>query len=53
MMSLMATMMALSARVACGVAAWVRRRAETLRLLHLPNHRSSHMQPTPSNPYSH
>jgi len=47
-MCLMATMMVLSAMVACGVAAWVRRRAETLRLVHLPNHRSSHVQPTPN-----
>ena len=43
-----ATMMATSALVAWGVAAWVRRRAEALRLVQLPNHRSSHVQPTPN-----
>jgi len=39
--------MALSALLAWGVAAWVRRRAESLRLLQAPNHRSSHERPTP------
>ena len=34
-MTLIAVMMVLSARVACGVAAWVRRRAETLPLVQL------------------
>ena len=43
-----ATMMATSALVAWGVAAWVRHRAEALRLVQLPNHRSSHVQPTPN-----
>lgn len=39
--------MALSALFAWGVAAWIRRRAETLHLVQTPNHRSSHAQPTP------
>jgi Fuc2NAc and GlcNAc transferase len=43
MMALIAT-----ALIAWGVAAWVRRRAEALRLVQIPNHRSSHVQPTPS-----
>jgi Fuc2NAc and GlcNAc transferase len=43
-----AIMMAVSALVAWGVAAWVRHRAETLRLIQIPNHRSSHVQPTPN-----
>ncbi|MCG9033001.1 MraY family glycosyltransferase [Laribacter hongkongensis] len=30
------------------VAAWVLRRAETLRLVQMPNHRSSHDRPTPN-----
>jgi Fuc2NAc and GlcNAc transferase len=49
-MSPVAVMMALSATalIAWGVAAWVRRRAEALRLVQIPNHRSSHVQPTPS-----
>ena len=47
-MSLMATVMVLSALVAWGVAAWVRHRAEALRLVQGPNHRSSHDQPTPN-----
>lgn len=37
MMSLMATMMVLSALVAWGVAAWVRHRAEMLRLVQIPH----------------
>ena len=45
-MILIAVMMALSALVAWGVAAWVRNRAEALRLVQVPNHRSSHVQPT-------
>ena len=45
-MILIAVMMALSALVAWGVAAWVRHRAEALRLVQVPNHRSSHVQPT-------
>jgi len=47
MMSL-ATVMVLSALVAWGVAAWVRHRAEALRLVQAPNHRSSHDHPTPN-----
>ena len=50
-MSLMATMMALLATItllAWGVAAWVRHRAEALRLVQAPNHRSSHDHPTPN-----
>jgi Fuc2NAc and GlcNAc transferase len=47
-MSLIAVMMALSAMLAWGVAAWVRHRAEALRLVQIPNHRSSHVQPTPN-----
>jgi Fuc2NAc and GlcNAc transferase len=43
-----ATMMATSALVAWGVAAWVRHCAEALRLVQAPNHRSSHVQPTPN-----
>ncbi len=34
--------------IAWGVAAWVRRRARMLHLLQMPNHRSSHVQPTPN-----
>ena len=34
--------------IAWGVAAWVCRRAEALRLVQIPNHRSSHVQPTPN-----
>lgn len=48
MMSLMSTVMVLSALVAWGIAAWVRHRAEALRLVQAPNHRSSHVQPTPN-----
>jgi len=40
--------MVLSALVAWGVAAWVRHRAEALRLVQAPNHRSSHVLPTPN-----
>jgi Fuc2NAc and GlcNAc transferase len=47
-MSLMAIVMVLSALVAWGVAAWVRHRAEALRLVQAPNHRSSHDHPTPN-----
>ena len=50
-MNQMAVMMALiatTALIAWGVAAWVRRRAEALRLVQMPNHRSSHVQPTPN-----
>jgi Fuc2NAc and GlcNAc transferase len=43
-----ATMMATSALVAWGVAAWVYHRAEALRLVQAPNHRSSHVLPTPN-----
>lgn len=34
--------------IAWGVAAWVRRSADALRLVQIPNHRSSHVQPTPN-----
>ncbi|GGY29268.1 MraY family glycosyltransferase [Paludibacterium paludis] len=50
-MSLMATMMTLLTTIALlawAAAAWVLRRAEILRLIQLPNHRSSHLQPTPN-----
>jgi Fuc2NAc and GlcNAc transferase len=50
-MSQMTVMMALlgtTILIAWGVAAWVRRRAEALRLVQIPNHRSSHVQPTPN-----
>ncbi len=47
-MSLLAAMIALSALVAWGVTVWARNRAETLSLVQLPNHRSSHEQPTPN-----
>ena len=47
-MALITVIMALSAMVAWGVAEWVRHRAETLRLVQIPNHRSSHVQPTPN-----
>ena len=47
-MSTLALVMALSALLAWSVAAWVCRRAETLRLVQVPNHRSSHVQPTPN-----
>lgn len=43
-----ATMMTLSTLIAWGVAKWVRDRAEALRLIQAPNHRSSHVQPTPN-----
>ncbi len=47
-MTLIAVVMALSALVAWGVAEWVHHRAEVLRLVQAPNHRSSHVQPTPN-----
>lgn len=50
-MSLPAVMMVLLATItllAWGVAAWVLRRAETLCLVQVPNHRSSHDHPTPN-----
>jgi UDP-N-acetylmuramyl pentapeptide phosphotransferase/UDP-N-acetylglucosamine-1-phosphate transferase len=47
-MTLIAVMMALSALVAWGVAEWVHHRAEVLRLVQAPNHRSSHVLPTPN-----
>lgn len=43
-----AMMMGLSALVAWSVAAWIGHRAEKLRLVQIPNHRSSHVQPTPN-----
>ncbi|MBM3272994.1 glycosyltransferase family 4 protein [Candidatus Kaiserbacteria bacterium] len=50
-MSLLAVMMALLATIALlawGVAAWVLRRADILRLVQMPSDRSSHEQPTPA-----
>ncbi len=50
-MNLLATLLALlatTALLAWGVAAWVLRRAEALRLVQVPNHRSSHDHPTPN-----
>ena len=50
-MSLLVTLLALlatTALLAWGVAAWVLRRAEALRLVQIPNHRSSHVRPTPT-----
>jgi len=50
-MNLLVTMLALlatTALLAWGVAAWVLRRAEALRLVQMPNHRSSHDYPTPN-----
>ncbi|MBA3003657.1 MAG: glycosyltransferase family 4 protein [Desulfurivibrio sp.] len=46
MMELLLPVM-ISLVVAWGVAAWVCRRAEYLRLVDPPNHRSSHVAPTP------
>lgn len=46
-MILMLIMMVLSAVIAWGVTSWLIRSAETLGLVQLPNHRSSHHQPTP------
>ena len=50
-MSLLVTPLVLlvtTAPLAWGAAAWVLRRAEALRLVQMPNHRSSHEHPTPS-----
>ena len=50
-MSLLVTplvLLATTALLAWGVAAWVLRRAEALRLVQVPNHRSSHDHPTPN-----
>jgi Fuc2NAc and GlcNAc transferase len=50
-MSLLVTLLVLlatTAPLAWGVAAWVLRRAEALRLVQMPNHRSSHDCPTPN-----
>jgi len=44
MMALLAT----TAVLAWGVAAWVLRRADALRLVQMPSHRSSHVHPTPT-----
>lgn len=41
-------LLATTALLAWGVAAWVLRRAEALRLVQVANHRSSHTQPTPN-----
>jgi len=50
-MSLLLTLLVLlatTALLAYGVAAWILRRAEALRLVQMPNHRSSHLRPTPT-----
>jgi len=47
-MSVLAAAIPLSALISWGVAAWVRHRAEALRLVQAPNHRSSHVLPTPN-----
>lgn len=50
-MSLLGTNIALLVAIALlawGVAAWVLRRAKELRLVQMPNHRSSHDHPTPN-----
>lgn len=47
-MSGLAVAISLAAVLAWIVAAWVCHRAEMLRLVQMPNHRSSHMQPTPN-----
>ncbi len=46
-MSTLVVLAGLSAFVSWGAVAWVQRRAERLRLVQMPNHRSSHVQPTP------
>lgn len=43
-----AALIATTTLIALGVATWVCRRAEALRLVQIPNHRSSHVQPTPN-----
>lgn len=45
-MSLMAAVILLTAMLSWAVAEWVHHRAEALRLVQPPNHRSSHVQPT-------
>lgn len=47
-MAVMVALLGMTTLIAWGVAAWVRRRAEALRLVQIPNHRSSHVQPTPN-----
>lgn len=47
-MSVLAAAIPLSALISWGVAAWVCHRAEALRLVQAPNHRSSHVLPTPN-----
>ena len=47
-MSMLAVAIPLIAVLAWLVAAWVRHRAETLSLVQIPNHRSSHEQATPN-----
>ncbi|MBM3336820.1 MAG: glycosyltransferase family 4 protein [Betaproteobacteria bacterium] len=47
-MSVLAAAIFLSALLSWGVAEWMHRPAEALRLVQVPNHRSSHVQPTPS-----
>ena len=50
-MSLLVTLLVLlatTALLAWGVAAWVLCRAQALRLVQMPNHRSSHDYPSPN-----
>lgn len=47
-MSMLVLLTGLSAAASWGVAAWVLRRAGRLRLVQMPNHRSSHVRPTPN-----
>jgi Fuc2NAc and GlcNAc transferase len=50
-MSLLVTLLALlatTALLAWGVATWVLHRGESVHLVQMPNHRSSHVQPTPT-----
>lgn len=47
-MSGLAVAISLVAVLAWIIAAWVCHRAKLLRLVQMPNHRSSHMQPTPN-----
>lgn len=47
-MSRLAIIFFLNVVVSWGVAEWVCRRAHVLRLFQFPNHRSSHIRPTPS-----
>lgn len=47
-MSVVVAILVLCVLLAWGIAAWVRHRADTLRLVQMPNHRSAHVQPTPN-----